>query len=655
MSVADANGGPQCIIGKEICGDFAKAARLEWLDTNHTGAFAMGTVAQVNTRRYHSLLIATVNPPADRFSTLARVEETVRVGNRAYELATVQYPGTVQPRGFELLEEFRIDPLPEWRFSLDGVEFRKTVCLIDRQQAVLLRYESSQACRLSVRLLLAFRDYHSLAHRNDGLSLSARIEEGRVSLAPYADRPPVTILHSVGSFAPETKWYFDNEYLRELERGLDFTEDLYSPGLLAFDVEPGHAAWFIATLEPELLCQWPDVDLLLKSEKARRTFAGPLIRALDQFRFRRHDGMPSLIAGYPWFTDWGRDTLTSLPALMIAGFPQNETKQILNVLLSERSQGLTPNRFVDRGAVPEYNTVDATLWLFVAAREYLLRTDDTEFLREVLYPAARDIIEWHYRGTFFGIKVDSGDNLLSAGEQGTQLTWMDAKIGGHVVTPRIGKAVEINALWYNALRIAGDWAEQLGAADESSSYLAQAARVKKSFERKFWNAQAACLYDVVSDGGNDASIRPNQLFAASLPFPLVGCEQGRSIVAICRDRLLTPVGLRTLAPEDPNYRPRFEGDMTARDAAYHQGTVWPWLIGPFVSAYLYAFGRDEASLSYCREVLNRLEKEMGACCIGSISELYDAETPQRPGGCPAQLWSVAQLICARATIESYSR
>ena len=654
MSVADANGAHQCIIGKEICGDFAKASKLEWLDTNHTGAFAMGTVAQVNTRRYHSLLIATLNPPADRFSTLARVEETVQVDDKTYELATVQYPGAVQPRGFELLEEFRIDPLPEWRFSLDGVEFHKTVCLIDRQQTVLVRYESSQACRLSVRLLLAFRDYHSLAHRNDGLSLSARIEDGRVSLAPYADRPPVTILHSVGSFVLETKWYFDNEYLRELERGLDCREDLYSPGSLTFDIEPGHAAWFIATLEPELFYERPDVDLLLKSEKARRTFAGPLIRALDQFRFHRHDGMPSLIAGYPWFTDWGRDTLTSLPALMIAGFPQNETKQILNMLLSQRLQGLTPNRFVDRGAAPEYNTVDATLWLFVAAREYLLRTNDTEFLREVLYPAARDIIEWHYRGTFFGIKVDSADNLLSAGEQGTQLTWMDAKIGGRVVTPRIGKAVEINALWYNALRIAGDWAEQFGAADESSSYLAQAARVKVSFERKFWNAQAACLYDVVSDSGNDASIRPNQLFAASLPFPLVGCEQGRSIVAVCRDQLLTPVGLRTLAPEDPNYCPRFEGDMTARDAAYHQGTVWPWLIGPFVSAYLYAFGRDETSLSYCRGVLNRLEKEMDACCIGSISEVYDAETPQRPGGCPAQLWSAAQLICARATIESFS-
>ena len=252
MSVADAGVGGVWVIGKETCRDYQKASNLEWLETNHTGAFAMGTVAQVNTRRYHSLLIATMNPPGDRFATLARVEETVRLAGKAYELAAVQYPGVVAPRGFELLEEFRIDPLPEWRFSLDGVEFRKTICLVDGQQSVLVRYESSQACTMSVRLMLAFRDYHSLAQRNDTLSAATRIEPGRVSFAPYADRPALTMLHSGGSFAPETKWYFNNEYLRELERGLDFREDLYSPGSLAFELGPGNAAWFIATLEPQL-------------------------------------------------------------------------------------------------------------------------------------------------------------------------------------------------------------------------------------------------------------------------------------------------------------------------------------------------------------------------------------------------------------------
>lgn len=651
MSVADAPDGIQRIFGKEVCGDFAKASKLEWLDTNHTSAFAMGTVAQVNTRRYHSLLIATLHPPADRFSTLARIEETVRVGGNIYELATVQYPGTVQPSGFRLLEEFRVDPLPEWRFRVNGVEFRKTVCLIDRQQAVLVRYECSQACNLSVRLLLAFRDYHSLTHRNDEISTSANVERNHISFTPYADRPPLTILHSGGTFVAEAKWYLNHEYLRELERGLDFREDLCSPGLLEFEVTPQHAVWFVATLEPDLLDRQPDIDSLLENERARRRFASGEIAALDQFRFFRHDGMPSLIAGYPWFTDWGRDTLISLPALTIAGFPQHEIQLILSMLLTQRSQGLTPNRFLDQGAIPEYNTVDATLWLFVAAREYLLRTGDRDFLKQVIYPAACDIIEWHYRGTFYGIRVDLADHLLNSGEPGTQLTWMDAKIDGHVVTPRMGKAVEVNALWYNALQIAANWAQQLELEEERSRHLERAALVKDSFERKFWNSAAGSLYDVVSSDGDDARIRPNQLFAVSLPFPLLDRERGKAIVELCRDQLLTPVGLRTLARNDPSYRPRFEGDMRARDAAYHQGTVWPWLMGPYISAYLYSFGRVEEALTYCRNLLNRLETEMDTCCIGSISEVYDGEAPQRPSGCPAQLWSVAQLICAREMIN----
>jgi predicted glycogen debranching enzyme len=654
MSVADASSASAIFVPREVCRDFSRSSTLEWLETNHTGAFAMGTVAGVNTRRYHSLLIASLHPPADRFSILSRVEETVAVSGKEFALATAQFPGIVTPHGFDLLEDFRIDPFPTWRYGLDGASIEKTLCLIDRRQAVLLLYRASQPCSLKVRLLLSFRDYHSLTHRNAALSSSVRSDRGRCSFAPYAGLPPLTVLHSGRSFNPDAFWCSNNEYLRELDRGLDFREDLYSPGSIVFDLQPNQRAWLLASVEPgEYERQLDDaaIESILAEESKRRVFPNPLGRALDQFRFVRQNGKPSLIAGYPWFTDWSRDTLISLPALSQAGFPSPETKEILSMLLEQQANGMLPNRFPDRDGAVEYNTVDAAMGFFVAGYDYVEQSGDSGFLAGTLYPAAVDIIDWHNRGTAFNIKNDPADNLLFAGEPGFQLTWMDAKVGAHVVTPRIGKPVEINALWYNALRITAGWAMKLGRTSDAAKYHAQANATHQSFKRQFWNEQAGCLYDVLIKGGNDASIRPNQIFSISLPFPLVEQERAQLIVGVVREKLLTPVGLRSLAPEDPAYRPRFEGDMAARDSAYHQGTVWPWLIGPYVSAYLFAFGRNAASLDHCDQVLKTVERQVTACCLGSISEVYDGEAPQRPGGCPAQLWSVAQLIIARSMLS----
>ena len=615
----------------------------------------MGTVAGVNTRRYHALLIASLNPPADRVSLVARVEETVSVGGKRFALASAQYPGVVAPHGHDLLDEFRLDPFPHWRYNLDGVIVQKTVCLLDKRQAVLLCYRASQACRLSVRPLLSFRDYHSLAHQNAALSTSVRSAEGRCSFAPYDGLPALTILHPGRGFHSDPAWCLNNEYLRELERGLDFREDLYSPGSLDFELQADERVWLLAGIEPDAYEQRLDdaaIDAMLTGESKRRVFPSPLARALDQFRVVRENGRPSLMAGYPWFTDWSRDMLISLPALSRAGFAAEETKAILAMLLEQRSRGLLPNRFTDRHGTTEYNTVDGTLWFFVAAYDHLRRSGDLEFLAATLYPAALDIIHWHIHGTSFNIKNDPEDNLLSAGEPGVQLTWMDAKIGNYVVTPRIGKPVEINALWYNALRITADWAAMLGRTEDAARFNTRAAVSRESFSRKFWNEPAGCLYDVVTNGQNDASIRPNQLFSISLPFPLLDRKRAQSVIAVVRDNLQTPVGLRTLAPDDPAYRARFEGDMAARDTAYHQGTVWPWLIGPFITGYLYAFGRDALRLAYCDEILKSVESQIEACCLGSISEVYDAEVPQRPAGCPAQLWSVAQVIVARSMIAA---
>jgi predicted glycogen debranching enzyme len=657
MSVADSPSETPLWVSKEACKDFARSSQLEWLDTNHTGAFAMGTVAGVNTRRYHSLLIASQHPPTDRVSILSRVEENVTFSGKTFELAAAQYPGAVRPRGFELLDEFRIDPFPTWRYNLDGVIVQKTLCLLEKEQSVLLCYRASQACQMRVRLMLSFRDYHSLAHQNTLLSPCARFADGRCSCTPYASLPSLTILHDGHAFQPDGQWYLNNEYLRELERGLDFCEDLYSPGYLLFDLPANTPVWLLATIEAGAWDRKLDstaIDAILAAETKRRTFPDPLARALDQFRVIRENDGPSLIAGYPWFTDWSRDILISLPALSTAGFAPAETKAILGMLLEQRAQGLLPNRLGDRQGTVEYNTVDATLWFFVAAYAYIEQSGDLEFLAGTVYPAAVDIIDWQNRGTAFNIKNDPFDNLLFAGIPGVQLTWMDAKIGDYVVTPRIGKPVEINALWYNALKITAAWAGTLGYSADYAKLTTQANATRDSFQRKFWNEQKGCLYDVVAGSVNDASVRPNQIFSLSLPFLLLEREQARSIVTVVRNELMTPLGLRTLAPGDHSYRGRFEGDMAARDSAYHQGTVWPWLTGPFISAYLYAFGRNPLNLAYCKEILEILEGQMGVCCLGSLSEVYDGDPPQHPGGCPAQLWSIAQFILARSVVSGTS-
>lgn len=614
----------------------------------------MGTVAGVNTRRYHALLLATFAPPADRYSILPRVEERVSISGETYELATVQYPGIVQPRGCELLEEFAIDPFPRWRYQAGGARIEKTVCLMDGRQSVLVRYQTSEACVMEVRLLLAFRDYHSLGHRNAALQNRIAERAWRVAFKPYEDLPELTVFHN-GIFSRDGLWFLKHEYLRELDRGLDFREDLFSPGSLRFEITPEHAAWFIASLESQPVQQPMDetaISSILETEAQRRAFGNTtgvdwqLRRALDQFRIIRHDERPSLIAGYPWFTDWSRDTLISLPALFAAGFGYEDARKILEMLLAERSQGLLPNRFSDTHSAPEYNSADATLWLFAAAHELVKRDSDESFLRRILYPAARDIIDWHRRGTHHRIGVDGEDHLLSAGGPDTQLTWMDARVGEVPVTPRYGKAVEINALWYNALKVTALWAGALGAPEEQAWCDLEAAKVLASFRAKFWNAEDGYLYDVVVGSTRDSRIRPNQLLAVSLPFPMLEPPQAQQVVRVLERELLTPVGLRTLDRRDTSYQARFEGSPARRDAAYHQGTVWPWLIGPFMAAYLYAFGETEESLAYCRTILNRVGTEFTACCLGSLAEVYDGEPPQRPAGCPAQLWSVAQFIIA---------
>jgi predicted glycogen debranching enzyme len=649
---ADAKLLPPFTIASAVCRNHARSSRLEWLETNGTGAFAMGTVAGTNTRRYHGLLVASLRPPVDRHVLLSRLDEVV-AGDGVPEvtLASNQYPGAVAPQGHARLLEFRVDPFPTWTWDVGGAHVEKQLFLVPGEQTVVVTYRATRARRIAISPFVAFRDYHSLSHANPSLDGSLREERNPGALIvrtrPYAGLPELSLHVSPrAQLVRDACWYYSTEYLAELDRGLDFREDLWKLGTLQIEIGPEHPVFVAATIGPRRFDEQEVANLSAGIRDNRRTrsadpFLARLELAADQFVVRRADGKPTVIAGYPWFTDWGRDAMISLPGLLISRGRLSEAREVLRGFLAHVDRGVIPNAFPDRlGDRPEYNTDDATLWMFQAAHQYVQASRDTRFLRSEFYPAAKEIVRWHREGTHHGIEVDATDGLLSAGAPGVQLTWMDARVGDRVITPRHGKPVEINALWYNALRLMALWGGALGDASGARDFAAAAGRASASFERAFWNPARGHLDDVVGD----PSLRPNQLFALSLPFPLLAPEQRRSVIRAVEQKLLTPFGLRTLAPDEHGYVPRYGGGPTERDGAYHQGTVWPWLLGPYVRAYLCAFGRSPETLQHCRALLRPLEQHLGDACLGSISEVFSAEEPFAAGGAPAQAWSVAELV-----------
>jgi len=646
------------------CRDWSASSQLEWLETNGCGGFAMGTVSGANTRRYHGVLIASLKPPVERHVLLSRLEEELLCEGDSCNLGAAQYPGVVTPAGFRHLEHFRLDPFPVWTYSTGCAQVEKKLFLLHGRQTVVVQYRVSRRCRLRVRPFLAFRDYHSLQHASDAFRTTVHHDSQSIRMQPFDGMPALHIQHNADGFVPVGHWYLRNEYRTEMERGLDFQEDLYSPGWMDFELEAGQWAFVVAGTEEIPAIDAAQIGSWEMAERERRaaipsdftdSLRERLEMAAEQFLVCRADGSPTIIAGYPWFTDWGRDTMISIPGLLIARGKAAIAQQMLAGFLEHMDQGIIPNRFPDGNERPEYNTADATLWAFIAAWSLPDTAAASGFVREQFYPAAKEIIRWHERGTHFGIHVDAEDGLLHAGMEGSQLTWMDAKCGDWVVTPRHGKPVEINALWYNALRMMAWWAARFGETEQADEFTSKADRVLRSFETEFWNPQRGCLYDRIATEGADTRVRPNQIFALSLPFPLMNERQQRSVLQVVEETLLTPFGLRTLEPGDPEYRPRYEGGPLERDGAYHQGTIWPWLLGPYISAKLQVEGYTPAVVNQCRLLMEGFAGEIRRGCLGSIAEIYEAEPPHRQVGAPAQAWSVAELLRVMSQLSSYQK
>jgi len=642
-----------------VCTDLEHTRNLEWLETNGLGGFSSSTITGLNTRRYHGLLTAATKPPVGRFVLLSKMEETLVIDGRSYDLSSNQYPGAVYPQGHRYLTEFRLDPFPTFVYCVEGIEITKRVFMAHGENTTVMEYDAqlpkgSPACSLELRPLIAFRDYHGTTHRNDSIQRAVHVGEGSASVTPYEDLPTLYFGHNADALEESGNWYFNFELSAELERGLDAHEDLFNPFVLRFELQESSKAVVIASTQPRFANDAAELHqhevIRRKRVVERAPSKDPLVQQLtaaaDQFIVQRGE-LNTVVAGYHWFADWGRDTMIALPGLTLTTGRPEIARNILEAFAASADQGMLPNRFPDAGETPEYNTVDATLWFFEAVRSYLQYTGDREFVRARLYAKLKDIIDWHLCGTRYGIHVDS-DGLLACGEAGVQLTWMDAKIGDWVVTPRTGKPVEIQALWFNALRILEGLAREFGDTGPEAFLSELTKEASKSFQARFWNSADGCLYDVVNGEECDASIRPNQIFAVSLHHTMLPADKERQIVDVVQRELLTPLGLRSLSPNDAHYRPRYEGGVRERDSAYHQGTVWPWLMGPFISAYVKVHRRSVEARSQAELWFRGFDEHLRTACLGQVSEIADADSPHTPRGCVAQAWSVAELLRAAA-------
>jgi predicted glycogen debranching enzyme len=649
--------------GREICNDFSTASRMEWLVTNGLGSYASGTVAGVQTRRYHGLLIAALNPPLARTLLLEKFDETAHYDGKDYPLFANQWASSeVEPNGYHLLASFHLDgTTPVWTFSIADALLEKRLWMQPGHNTTYIQYTILRATftlELTLKAIVNFRDHHHATENTFLMRVEPRPRG--VQLTPPNHGIPFVILSDQGPVTPFHDWYTGYHMAIEAYRGLPDTENHLHAATFRSTIQPGESLTVVASTEPDPnldpQISWAERQKCENSllERAWEDSSIPdgirqLTLAADQFIVSRPsltdpDGK-TVIAGYHWFEDWGRDTMIALPGLTLATRRPEIARSVIRTFAHHVSQGMLPNRFPEAGEHPEYNTVDATLWYFEAIRAFHAATNDDDLLRE-LYPILEDILDWHTRGIRYNIRLDSTDGLIYAGEPGVQLTWMDAKVGDWVVTPRIGKPIEISALWYNANRSMADFAQRLG--HDPTPFMTTSEKTLTGFAR-FWNPQTGYCFDVL-DGpdGHEPHLRPNQLFAISLPHSPLPPEQQKAIVDACSGHLYTPHGLRSLSPEHPDFIGTYGGDQRQRDAAYHQGTVWGWLMGPFISAHLRVYNDPDQAKSYLQPLINQIRSHG----IGTLSEIFEGNAPYTPRGCIAQAWSVAEVLRVWREIET---
>ncbi|HLH62762.1 MAG TPA: amylo-alpha-1,6-glucosidase [Ktedonobacteraceae bacterium] len=684
-------------VSHDICGDVQAALDREWFVTNGLGGYAGSSIAGATTRSYHGLLVAALHPPVERTVLVTKIDEEVALPDgHVLKLGVNEYQdGTIDPQGYNYLERFALEgDVACFSYTLENnLHLEKRIWMEYGQNTTYVQYmvhdlseNELNEVTLNLRLFpfCLYRDHHSTTQGSLDWHFQVEVKGNSCCMRAYAGAQPYWLIAGpVAKFVPTDYWYWHLLHRRDRERGLPYLDDVYQPGVFHTQIAPGKRVTLVLSAEEGAASEFGGSyhedavveahrrhsrrirQLLDIADRSTRSLAqqdpvrARLVIAADQFivarpekrnehsketeSFRLSPDRKTIIAGYPWFTDWGRDSMISLSGLLLCTGRFSEARGLIKAFASYAQQGLIPNRFPDSGEAPEYNTADATLWMFHAIHSYIAMTGDWSLVKD-LYPTLSDIIDWHVRGTLYNIGIDPSDGLLHAGAPGVQLTWMDAKVNDWVVTPRHGKPVEINALWYCALGYMESWAIHLS--KDALEYGQLRSRVGENFALRFWYEDGGYLYDVVDVDGiagkNDSSLRPNQLFAASLTRNLLSEEQIRSMFAKVTQYLLTPMGLRTLSPEDPAYRNHFNGNPEERDGAYHQGTVWPWLIGPYSDVYLRLHNDSAAIIHLLKPLLNHLWD----FCLGTICEVAEPEPPFAPAGCYAQAWSVAELLRA---------
>ena len=651
-------------LDREITQDFERAAGIEWLEPNGLGGWAGTTVAGAHSRRYHGLLVAATRPE-HRTVLLSRLDETIHLAGESFDLGCNRFPGTVAPRGFEHLESFRKDLFPVFEYEAGGVRLRKTVAAVAGENTTLVLYEVLEAPGpfvLSLRPFLAARDQHALTSANDTLSAETVFTEGILRLAPSTDEPAVLVAVPGAGFHASPQWWYRFEYELDRQRGFDFQEDLWTPGLFGRELAAGdRLGVVISTGDP----RGRDAFALFEKERKRREkvlaslpkplqgdeLARQLALAGDGFLVRRGREQRAVVAGYPWFGERSRDAMIALPGLCLVTGRFDDARKILRAAARTLDGGLFPEPGGETGA--SLASVDAPLWFCVAGWKLLQATGDESFAREVLLPAVRRIVQAFQKGTRHGIRMDADGLLLTADpavDPETALTWMDGRDfwhEGRPVTPRAGKPVEVEALWANALAILAELEKRCGDPDEAKRRAREAKRAQKSFEEVFWDEASGTLFDVVDGERRDDALRPNQVIALALPFPLLPKAKAARVLEAVERELYTPVGLRTLAPGHAAYRPQYAGDPFARELAYHQGTVWSWLLGPYLTALARVHGA--AGRKKGVGAIEALRPRLAEAGVGSLSEVFDGDAPHAPRGCIARAWSVAEVL--RAWVE----